>query len=76
MIVELDGQAAHPLESRWRDTRRDNANAADGQVTLRLGWVDVTECACLCATVVGRALRRRGWHGPLRRCGPTCQAAA
>ncbi|GAA0467644.1 hypothetical protein Aca07nite_40590 [Actinoplanes capillaceus] len=23
--IELDGQAAHPAETRWRDCRRDNA---------------------------------------------------
>ena len=31
LVVELDGQAAHPAESRWRDVRRDNANTAAGQ---------------------------------------------
>jgi hypothetical protein len=30
LCVELDGNAAHPAEGRWRDTRRDNANLAQG----------------------------------------------
>ncbi|MBO0838876.1 MAG: type IV toxin-antitoxin system AbiEi family antitoxin domain-containing protein, partial [Actinobacteria bacterium] len=67
--VELDGQLAHPGESRWRDIRRDNAMAADGGVTLRYGWLDVTTRACQTAAEVDRALRRRGFAGG-RQCGP------
>jgi putative AbiEi antitoxin of type IV toxin-antitoxin system len=74
LVVELDGQAAHPLEFRWRDMRRDNANTASGLATLRLGYVDVTERACVSAAVVGQALQRRGWQGVLRGCGCTCRA--
>ena len=74
LVVELDGNVAHPLESRWRDIRRDNASTACGMATLRLGYVDVSERACLSAGVVGQALRCRGWQGPLRRCGRGCQA--
>ena len=34
VVVELDGRVAHPVEGRWRDTRRANASAAaDGQQT-------------------------------------------
>ncbi|HCU92594.1 MAG TPA: hypothetical protein DHU96_07555 [Actinobacteria bacterium] len=72
-VVELDGQAAHPGQSRWRDLRRDNLNAAHGLVTLRLGWVDVTERACASAGVVGATLAHRGWPGMPRQCGPTCR---
>lgn len=72
LVVELDGQAAHPLESRWRDIYRDNANTASGVATLRLGYVDVSERACLSATIVGQALQRRGWLGALRRCRDNC----
>ena len=69
--VELDGQLAHPGEARWRDIRRDNAVAADGGVTLRYGWLDVTARACQTAAEVDRALRRRGFAGG-RPCGPSC----
>jgi hypothetical protein len=69
--VELDGQLAHPSEARWRDIRRDNSVAADGGVTLRYGWLDVTAQACETAAEVDRALRQRGFAGG-RPCGPGC----
>lgn len=72
LIVELDGRAAHPGQERWRDIHRDNANAADGCVTLRYSWSDVTLRTCEVAAEVGRVLRSRGWTGQLRRCGPDC----
>jgi hypothetical protein len=73
--VELDGQLAHPAETRWRDIRRDNAVAADGGATLRYGWPDVTVWACQTAAEVDRVLRRRGFPGA-RPCGPECSVAA
>lgn len=76
VVVELDGQAAHPAALRWRDIRRDNANAAEGQVTLRYGWADVTEHPCVVAGEVGATLRQRGWAGALHRCGRACMLPA
>jgi very-short-patch-repair endonuclease len=75
LCVELDGQAAHPAEGRWRDTRRDNANRVQGTETLRYGWPDTTENRCRTAAEIARVLRRRGWKGTLRPCGPSCRAA-
>ena len=75
MCVELDGAAAHPAEGRWRDTHRDNENFVQGARTLRYGWPDVTEHRCRTAAEIGAILRRRGWTGTARRCGPTCPAA-
>jgi hypothetical protein len=72
-LVELDGRAAHPEASRWRDIRRDNANAADGRVTLRYGWTEVCESSCEMAGEIARALCRRGWTGTPRRCGARCR---
>jgi Transcriptional regulator, AbiEi antitoxin len=72
VVVELDGQAAHPEGLRWGDIRRDNANAAEGLLTLRYGWADVTERPCLVAGEIGATLGRRGWDGVLRRCGRLC----
>lgn len=69
--VELDGELAHASETRWRDIRRDNAVAADGGVTLRYGWLDVTARACQTAAEVDRTLRQRGFAGG-RPCGPCC----
>ena len=74
LCVELDGNAAHPAEGRWRDTRRDNANLAQGVRTLRYGWPDVTEYRCRTAAEIAEVLRRQGWTGTLRRCGPACTA--
>jgi hypothetical protein len=75
LVVELDGQAAHPAEARWRDARRDNAATAVGRGTLRYGWADVTERPCFVAGQVGGALAARGWTGVLRRCGRSCGLA-
>jgi hypothetical protein len=72
-LVELDGRAAHPGEARWRDIRRDNANAADGHMTLRYSWIDVSEHSCEVAQEIARVLHRRGWTGKLRRCGRGCR---
>jgi Transcriptional regulator, AbiEi antitoxin len=73
VVVELDGQVAHPVELRWRDIRRDNANTVDDdQRTLRYGWADVTEEPCRVAAEVGSVLFRRGWDGRVRRCGTAC----
>jgi very-short-patch-repair endonuclease len=74
LCVEVDGEAAHPAEGGWRDTRRDNANLAQGARTLRYGWPDVTEHRCRTAAEVAEVLRRQGWTGTLRRCGPGCTA--
>jgi very-short-patch-repair endonuclease len=68
MVVELDGAASHPDEQRWKDKWRDNAAAADGLITLRYGWADVTERPCRTAREVAAVLHSRGWPGPLRTC--------
>jgi hypothetical protein len=72
LVVELDGREAHPEWFRGADIRRDNANAATGQVTLRYAWDDVTHNPCRTALEVAAALRERGWNGALRRCGAAC----
>jgi hypothetical protein len=76
VAVELDGQAAHRLEERWRDARRDNFFAGSGIVTLRYGWVDVTERPCAMAGEIARVLRQRGWHGHVSHCNLACAAHA
>lgn len=74
LAVETDGRLAHAGEARWRDIRRDNAAAADGIITLRYGWQDITQRPCDVAAEIATVLRRRGWKGTLRRCGPHCTA--
>ena len=76
VAVEADGAVAHPFEARWRDQERDNAAGAGGIITLRYGWAVISERPCWVAAQVGAALRRRGWAGPVRPCGPGCPAAA
>lgn len=76
VVVELDGSASHPDHQRWQDKRRDNAAAADGLVTLRYGWVDVTERPCETALEVSRVLRTRGWAGTLRSCRRCAERAS
>jgi hypothetical protein len=70
--VELDGHAAHPDHHRWRDIGRDNAGAAEGQITLRYGWADVIHRPCLTAAQVAAVLRTRGWSGSPRPCARGC----
>ena len=73
VCVELDGVAAHPPESRWRDARRDNANLVLMDTrTLRYGWSDATERRCATAAEIAAVLRKHGWQGTPRRCGPDC----
>jgi hypothetical protein len=76
VCVELDGLAAHPEEGRWRDTHRDNANQVLGTRTLRYGWPDATERRCATAAEIAAVLRRHGWQGTPRRCGPGCAIAS
>jgi very-short-patch-repair endonuclease len=72
VCIELDGQAAHPVAERWRDIQRDNASAADGIITLRYGWADVTRWPCRTAEQIVAVLRLRGWTGVPTPCGRGC----
>jgi very-short-patch-repair endonuclease len=76
LIVELDGQAAHPEDERWLDTSRDNSAAAAGLSTLRYGYRDVLHEPCLVAAQVADALQRRGWPESPRRCSARCPLPA
>jgi hypothetical protein len=72
VCVELDGRTAHPPGERFRDFRRDNAGAADGILTLRYGWPDVTSVPCQVAAQIAAVLRDRGWAAYPRPCSPSC----
>jgi len=72
VAVELDGQAAHRIQDRWRDVHRDNALTSMGIITLRYSWADVTERTCQVAAEIGTVLRGRGWMGSPRPCRPGC----
>ena len=70
-VVELDGRATHTIDKRWDDIRRDNATSAGGFLTLRYGWLDITQHPCQVAAEVALALSSRGFQGA-RPCGPGC----
>ncbi len=72
IVAELDGRLAHPGDARWRDIRRDNAAAAEGGITLRYGWSDVTANPCRTAGELARVLRQRGWAGLPKLCSADC----
>jgi hypothetical protein len=74
VAVELDGRAAHPGDLRWSDIQRDNAALISGIVTLRYGWLDVSQHPCLVAAQVARLLELRGFAGA-RPCSAGCQVA-
>ncbi|HMG62155.1 MAG TPA: type IV toxin-antitoxin system AbiEi family antitoxin domain-containing protein [Streptosporangiaceae bacterium] len=76
LAVELDGQAAHGIEQRRADMRRDNAHAAAGIVTLRYSWADVTERPCAVAMQIAEVMASRGAPVSLRPCSHTCPVPA
>lgn len=75
VVVELDGNEAHPAEDRWSDRARDNAAAEEGKQSLRYGWKQVRWDACDTAVQVGNVLRQHGWEGTPRPCSPSCVIA-
>jgi len=72
LVVELDGEAAHPVTLRWQDRLRDNAGALGGDLTLRHGWFEIATMPCTVAGQVVVGLRAGGWRGTPERCGPGC----
>jgi Transcriptional regulator, AbiEi antitoxin len=76
VVVETDGQAAHPDTVRWLDAARDNAAAARGIITLRYPDSDIATRPCEVAAEVAAVLRRQGWDGMPRACGPSCPVLA
>ena len=70
VVVEVDGQEAHPREENFRDRRRDNAVVVIGARTLRYGWAEIAVDPCGVAAEVVAVLRLRGWRGTPRACGP------
>lgn len=71
-VVELDGRAAHPEDLRRRERKRDNAHVVAGGDVLRYDLADVTDSPCAVAAEVATVLRRNGWPGTPRPCGPHC----
>ncbi|WP_017933435.1 hypothetical protein [Nocardioides sp. Iso805N] len=77
VVIELDGRLNHDSwEAENRDAARDLADQAAGKVAVRLRWRQVFGTPCDTAAQLDRLLRRRGWQGQLRRCGPGCTLPA
>jgi Transcriptional regulator, AbiEi antitoxin len=72
VVVETDGQAAHPDTERWWDAARDNAAAAHRIITLRYPYSDIATRPCEVAAEIAAVLRQRGWTGTPHPCGPSC----
>lgn len=70
VIVELDGWRVHSEPGqRDLDLQRDlEALAVDGDVTVRLGWRQVTRTPCRTAFLLAQMFQRRGWEGVPVRC--------
>jgi hypothetical protein len=71
--VELDGRLGHTsVDAHARDLQRDLDAATTGELTLRLGWAQVTQRPCQTAQQLAVVLRARGWTGAPHPCGPGC----
>lgn len=71
-VVELDGRLAHDRAAdRWADLERDIAGAGAGDLTVRVGWLQVLEAHRL-ARGLGALLSARGWAGRPHRCAHNC----
>jgi hypothetical protein len=71
-VVELDGREAHSADQHFRDLRRDNHAAVQGEAVLRYGWRDVAGRPCTVAEQVADVLHAQGWTGTPHPCGPSC----
>lgn len=74
-VVELDGRAAHPVDEAFRDRRRDNHAARQGDRVLRYGWREIAGEPCAVAAEVAGVLAAAGWVGSPRPCRPQCTIA-
>ena len=71
--VELDGRLDHDsAEGRDRDFDRDLLTQVQGSNTVRLSWGQVFDRPCWTAGQLAALLKRLGWTGSPRPCGPTC----
>jgi hypothetical protein len=70
-VVELDGRAAHPIDEAFRDRRRDNHAARQGDRVLRDGWREIAAEPCGVAAEVAGVLAA-GWSSSAHACGPRC----
>jgi hypothetical protein len=73
---ELDSTLFHDsADARDGDLDRDLDAAVERLGTVRLGWGQVFGRPCRTASRIAILLRRRGWKGTPRACGPDCDLA-
>ncbi|MBD8868814.1 hypothetical protein IE331_04160 [Nocardioides sp. MJB4] len=73
LVVELDGRLFHDSAGqRDSDFDRDLESVVDGRQGVRLSWGQVFDRPCRTAAHLVVLLRRGGWAGAPRRCGPAC----
>ena len=73
---ELDSPLFHDsADARDADLDRDLDAAVEKLGTVRLGWGQVFGRPCRTASRIAVLLRRRGWTGTPRPCGPDCDLA-
>jgi hypothetical protein len=73
LVLELDGRLFHDTAAqRDRDLDRDLDAAAEGRVSVRIGYGQVFDRPCTTAARVALLLIQRGWTGVPARCGPDC----
>jgi hypothetical protein len=73
MVVELDGRLGHDsFGAQGRDADRDLADQVSGRHAVRLRWHQVFGTPCETAASLAVLLKRAGWTGAPRPCGPDC----
>ncbi|WP_223163558.1 type IV toxin-antitoxin system AbiEi family antitoxin domain-containing protein [Nocardioides humilatus] len=71
-VVELDGRLHHDsATARDRDMERDLDAALEREHSVRIGYGQTFERACVTAAKLDRLLVTRGWAGRAKRC-PKC----
>lgn len=73
LVIELDGRLHHDTAAqRDRDLDRDLDAWVRNEKAVRLGYGQVFHRPCETARRVAALLRRAGWSGRPRPCGPGC----
>ena len=76
VVVELDGRRFHDsAQARDADLDRDLSAAANGELTVRLGWGQVFGRPCETAMALIKILRAAGVSVAPTPCGPECPVA-
>jgi very-short-patch-repair endonuclease len=72
VVVELDGERAHPPQQGAQDAHRDAVTSAEGIETVRYRWRHVRGNPCETAVLQARILRQHGWTGVPTPCSGDC----